>query len=73
MSGEAAEYLKKIEELQVEFLRLIQVKAEKLANIQLQQNRHTQLSYLTKEQQEIEVAFAKEAILTAFIPRLKQL
>lgn len=54
-----------------EMLRLIQVKAEKLANDHLTKHDHTQLSYLSKEEQEAEVALPKGILIDKFITYLK--
>lgn len=67
------EFIKEVAGKEAELLRLIQVKAEKLTNIHLEKDKHTQLSYLPKEQQEFEVAIAKEAILNHFIAEGKRL
>jgi len=50
-------------EKEVELLRLIQVKAEKLCNGVLIKEGHTQLSYLTKEEQAGAISLPKGLIL----------
>ncbi|GAH55015.1 unnamed protein product, partial [marine sediment metagenome] len=54
-----------------ELLRLIQVKAEKLCNGYLTEHRHTQLSYLPKDEQEWQVAIPKEILLDKMISYLR--
>ncbi len=56
-----------------ELLRLIQVKAEKLANNYLMEHEHTQLSYLPEEQREAKIALPKEMLLNKIITYLKSI
>lgn len=67
------QYIQNVNEKQAEFMRLIQAKAEKMTNIHLEKDRHTQLSYLSKEEQEYEVALAREAILNKFTSLINRL
>jgi hypothetical protein len=56
---------------QEEMLRLLHVKCEKTANLVLPK-RFTQLSYLSKEEQEEEISFPKEILLDKIIAFLSQ-
>jgi len=67
------EEVSKCKKKEQELLRLLQVKAEKYANNRLTKKRHTQLSYLTKEEQEFEVAIPKGVILDKLISDLKKI
>ena len=60
---------KKEEELK----HLIKVKAEKLCNKLLTEKYHTQLSYLTKEEQDGAVSIPKEIILDKLLQYLNSL
>lgn len=56
-----------------ELARLVQVKAEKLCNNLLIEKYHTQLSYLTKEEQIGALAIPKGAILDMLLNRLSRI
>ena len=56
-----------------ELLRLLQVKAEKMANTYLTEHRHTQLSYLSKEEQEYKVAVPKGILLDRMVTYLNSI
>ena len=60
-------------EKEKELLRLLQVKAEKLCNGYLVEHKHTQLSYLSKDEQEYQVAIPKEILLDKMIIYLKSI
>jgi hypothetical protein len=65
------ELVERTKKKQDEMLRLLQVKCEKTANLVLQK-RFTQLSYLSKEEQEEEISFPKEILLDKIIAFLSQ-
>lgn len=65
--------IKKTAQKEKEVLRLIQVKAEKLCNMNLIKNNHTQLSHLTKEEQIGAIALPKGLILDKLINLLSRL
>lgn len=64
--------VKKTAQKEREVFRLIQVKAEKLCNMGLIQNAHTQLSHLTKEEQMGAIAIPKGVILDKLIAFLQR-
>ena len=61
------EEIKKCQEKENKLLVLINAKATKLSNNYLAQHRHTQLSYLPKEEQEYQVAIPKSILLDKLI------
>jgi hypothetical protein len=65
--------VKKTAQKEKEVFRLIQVKAEKLCDMSLIKNSHTQLSYLTKEEQTGAIAIPKGLILDKLIAILQRL
>lgn len=60
----------KCKEKEKELQRLLQVKAERLANDYLVKNKHTQLSYLSKESQEFHIAMPKSILMDKIIAYL---
>jgi len=56
-----------------ELLRLIQIKSEKLCNILLIEKMHTQLSYLTKDEQSGAIALPKGIILDKLLHYLRSI
>lgn len=73
MSPVYQDEIKKTAQKEKEVIRLIQVKAEKLCNMYLIKNDHTQLSYLTKEEQVSAIALPKGLILDKLIAFLQRL
>lgn len=67
------ELARKVVDKEVELLRLLQVKSEKVCNDLLVKNEHTQLSYLTKEEQIGAVAIPKGLILDKLLSYLHRL
>lgn len=65
--------IKKTAQKEKEVSRLIQVKAEKLCNMQLIKNYHTQLSHLSKEEQIGAIALPKRLLLDKLIALLQRL
>lgn len=65
--------VKKTAQKEKEVFRLIQVKSEKLCNMSLIKNDHTQLSHLTKEEQTGAIAVPKGIILDKIIAFLQRL
>lgn len=68
-----SEELKNISDKEQELQRLLKVKSEKLANDYLMKNRHTQLSYLPKEEQAQMIAIPKGLILDKLLHYLRSL
>jgi len=73
LSGLRQQYIVLAKKQEAEVVRLIQVKAEKLANNLLMRDRHTQLSYLKGEEREAELAIVKSAICERLIRELNLL
>ena len=67
------EELIKTQEKEKELLRLLQVKSEKIANEFLIKSKHTQLSYMSKEEQKIYLGLPKGIILNKLINYLRTL
>ncbi len=67
------EEAKKVAGKETELLRLLQVKSEKICNDFLVKHQHTQLSYLTKEQQVGAIALPKGIILDKLLAYLRSL
>jgi len=63
----------KTEAKEAELLRLLKVKSEKICDDFLTKNRHTQLSYLTKEEQAGALALPKGLILDKLLTYLRSL
>ena len=64
---------KRVKEKEAELIRLLQTKAEKHCNNFLTNKYHTQLSYLTKEEQLGAVAVPKEIMLDKMLSYLRSL
>lgn len=69
----AEDTIQECKEKEKELLRLLQAKAEKLCNGYLTEHRHTQLSYLSKEEQEYKVAVPKGILLDKMISYLNSI
>jgi len=65
--------IKSAKQKEKELIRLLQVKAEKLANNYLTEQKHTQLSYLPRDDQEFNVALPKGILLDKMIAYLKSI
>jgi len=58
---------------EAELLKLLKVKSEKVCNDFLTKNQHTQLAYLTKEEQDGAIALPKGIILDKLLTYLRSL
>jgi hypothetical protein len=65
--------IKKNADKERELIRLIQVKSEKLCNNHLTKENHTQLSYLSKEEQAGAIAVPKGMLLDKLLNYLRAL
>lgn len=63
----------KCKEKEKKLLTLLQAKAKKLSNNYLTRHKHTQLSYLPKEQQEFQVSIPKGILLDRLISYLNSI
>jgi len=61
------EEISKCKEKEQRLLTLVQAKATRLSNDYLTKTRHTQLSYLPKEEQEFQIAIPKGILLDKLI------
>ena len=68
-----AQAIKETEKTVAEFQRLVQVKSEKLANLYLGKMKFTQLSYLSKEEQEYQLATVRGILYGYFIKMMSSL
>lgn len=73
MSMFTREQVTAVEAKEKELLRLLQVKSEKIANIYLTKEKHTQLSYLNKDEQSYQVSLPKGILLDRLMGFLKRL
>jgi len=67
----AQDEINKCKEKEKELLLVLQVKAQRIANDYLVKNRHTQLSYLSKEEQEFNIAIPKGILMDKIIAYLR--
>ncbi len=65
--------VQRTKEKEAELLRLLKVKSEKVCNDFLTKSQHTQLSYLTKEDQEGATALPKGIILDKLLTYLRSI
>lgn len=67
------EYIKQVDAKQDELIRLLYIKAEKLANKRLASTKHTQLSYLTENEREFTKTVPREVLIDYFIVQLNKI